>query len=142
MVTESLPQRHRATEKHRDFRGNELTGEIIGAAIEVHRYLGPGLLESVYEECLAAEFVDRGFKIERQLELPVSYKGKRLNAAYRIDFLINSNVIVELKVVQKIEPVHKAQLLTYLKLAAVRYGLLLNFNVPVMKQGVCRLLNG
>jgi GxxExxY protein len=91
---------------------------------------------------LADELVDRGLKIERQLELPVSYKGKRLNTAYRIDFMINHKVIVELKTVQKIEPVHKAQLLTYLKLAAVRYGLLLNFNVPVMKQGICRLLNG
>jgi GxxExxY protein len=88
------------------------------------------------------QLVDRGLKIERQLELPVSYKGKRLNAAYRIDFMIDDKVIVELKTVQKIEPVHKAQLLTYLKLAAVRYGLLFNFNVPVMKQGVCRLLNG
>jgi GxxExxY protein len=139
METKSLPQRHK---EHGALKGDELTREIIGAAIEVHRYLGPGLLESTYEECLATELFDRGLDIERQLGLPVSYKGKLLNVGYRIDFMINRQVIVELKVVQKIESIHKAQLLTYLKLAAIRYGLLLNFNVPVMKQGICRLLNG
>ena len=121
---------------------NMLTGEIIGAAIDVHRYLGPGLLESAYEECMHIELSERGLQVERQRELPIFYKGRRLNAGYRIDLLVNEEVIVELKSVQKIEPIHEAQLLTYLKLAEKRYGLLLNFNVPVMKQGIRRLLNG
>lgn len=121
---------------------NQLTGEIIGAAIEVHRHLGPGLLESVYEESLRYELVGKGFEVKQQLVLPLIYKGKQLNASYRIDILVNNEVIVELKAVSKIENIHKAQLLTYLKMAKLRYGLLLNFNVPVMKQGICRLLNG
>ena len=121
---------------------NELTGEIIGAAIEVHRNLGPGLLESIYEECMVHELVERDLFVNRQLELPVKYKGKSLSATYRIDLLVNDKVIVELKTVQRIEPVHEAQLLTYLKLAKKRYGLLMNFNVPVMKRGIRRLLNG
>lgn len=119
-----------------------MTGEIIGAAIDVHRYLGPGLLESAYEECMHIELSERGLQVERQRELPILYKGRRLNAGYRIDLLVNEEVIVELKSVQKIEPIHEAQLLTYLKLAEKRYGLLLNFNVSVMKQGIRRLLNG
>jgi len=121
---------------------NQLTGEIIGAAIEVHRHLGPGLLESVYEESLVYELVDRGLDAKQQLSLPLIYKGNQLDTHYRIDILVNNEVIVELKSVQRIENIHKAQLLTYLKMAKLRYGLLLNFNVPVMKQGICRLLNG
>jgi GxxExxY protein len=121
---------------------NQLTGEIIGAAIEVHRCMGPGLLESTYEECLVSELTGRNLQVSRQLELPIHYKGKRLNAGYCIDLLVSDQVIVELKSVRRLEPIHEAQLLTYLKLAAKRYGLLLNFNVPVMKQGVRRLLNG
>jgi len=121
---------------------NQLTGEIIGAAIEVHRHLGPGLLESVYEESLMYELSQQGLTVQRQLELPVIYKGKQLNTNYRIDLLVNNEVIVELKSVQRIENIHKAQLLTYLKMSKRRYGLLLNFNVPIMKQGICRLLNG
>jgi GxxExxY protein len=122
--------------------GNELTGEIIGAAIEVHRHLGPGLLESAYEACLAIELESRGLQVERQKELPVRYKGRQIDAGYRIDLLVNGQVILELKSVRAIEPIHEAQLLTYLRLAEKRYGLLLNFNVPVMKQGIRRLLNG
>lgn len=119
-----------------------MTGEIIAAAIDTHRHLGPGLLESVYEECMVVELEERGLQINRQLELPIIYKGKRLNSGYRIDSLINDEVIVELKSIQGIVPIHEAQLLTYLKLSQKRYGLLLNFNVPVMKQGLRRLLNG
>ena len=121
---------------------NILTGKIIGAAIEVHRQLGPGLLESVYEESLIFELTEQGLQVKQQLDLPVVYKGKQLNANYRIDILVNKEVILELKSVQRIENIHKAQLLTYLKLAKLRYGLLLNFNVAIMKQGICRLLNG
>jgi GxxExxY protein len=121
---------------------NQLTNEIIGSAIEVHRNLGPGLLESTYEECMAFELQERDLTVERQLELPILYKGNHLEQNYRIDLLVNNQVIIELKSVNKIEPIHDAQLLTYLKLANKRYGLLLNFNVPVMKQGIKRLLNG
>ena len=122
--------------------GNQLTNEIIGSAIEVHRNLGPGLLESTYEECMAYELQERNLNVKRQIEIPVLYKGTQLEQNYRIDLLVNNQVIIELKSVNKLEPVHDAQLLTYLKLANKRYGLLLNFNVPVMKQGIRRLLNG
>ena len=121
---------------------NQLTNEIIGSAIEVHRNLGPGLLESTYEECMTYELQERQLTIKRQIEIPVLYKGTQLEQNYRIDLLVNNQVIIELKSVNKLEPVHDAQLLTYLKLANKRYGLLLNFNVPVMKQGIKRLLNG
>ena len=122
--------------------GDDLTGEIIGAAIEIHRHLGPGLLESAYEECMVFELRKCGLQVESQVALPVLYKGKRLNAGYRIDMRVNQQVIVELKSVRAVESIHKAQLLTYLKLAGIRYGLLLNFNVPLMKHGIHRLLNG
>ncbi len=123
-------------------KGNWLTSEIIGSAIEVHRNLGPGLLESTYEECLVFELQERDLIVQRQHEIPVLYKGKKLDQNYRIDLLVNDQVIVELKSIKKIEPIHDAQLLTYLKLANKKYGLLLNFNVPVMRQGIRRLLNG
>ncbi len=123
-------------------KGNQLTSEIIGSAIEVHRNLGPGLLESTYEECMAFELQERKLIVQRQHEIPVLYKGNKLDQNYRIDLLVNNQVIIELKSIKKIEPIHDAQLLTYLKLANIRYGLLLNFNVPVMKQGIKRLLNG
>jgi len=120
---------------------DELTGAIIGAAIDVHRQLGPGLLESTYEECMAFELAERQIAYERQVELPICYKGRQLPGSYRIDLLVDRQIILELKSVQKLEPVHDAQLLTYLKLASKQCGLLLNFNVPVMKQGIRRLLN-
>lgn len=123
-------------------KGNQLTSEIIGSAIEVHRHLGPGLLESIYEECMVFELQERKLVVQRQYEIPVLYKGSKLDQNYRIDLLVNNQVIIELKSIKKIEPIHNAQLLTYLKLANIRYGLLLNFNVPVMRQGIKRLLNG
>jgi GxxExxY protein len=121
--------------------GDCLTGGIIGAAIEVHKQLGPGLLESTYEECLAFELVERGLNIERQIELPVLYKGNQLNAGYRIDIQVNGEVIIEIKSVERLKSLHQAQLLTYLKLTGIRYGLLMNFNVSLMKNGIRRLIN-
>ncbi len=123
-------------------KGNQLTSEIIGSAIEVHRNLGPGLLESTYEECMAFELKNRNLVVKRQYEVPILYKGNKLEQVYRVDLLVNGEIIVELKSIKKIEAIHNAQLLTYLKLANKKYGLLLNFNVPIMRQGIKRLLNG
>ena len=120
---------------------NALSNKIIGAAIEVHRVLGPGLLESAYEECLCRELSLRDIKFERQKSLPVAYKGVNLDCGYRLDILVEQLVILELKAVSRIEPIHEAQLLTYLKLAGLKLGLLLNFNVPVMKSGIRRIVN-
>ena len=120
---------------------NQITHQIIGAAIEVHRHLGPGLLESIYEECLLAELNQRGLETVHQYAIPAIYKGKQLNSLYRCDLLVQNTVIVELKTVEKIAEIHKAQLLTYLKVTGLRYGLLLNFNVPTMRQGIVRMLN-
>jgi GxxExxY protein len=114
----------------------EFTGRIIGAAIEVHRALGPGLLESAYQTCLARELSLQGISFEQQKALPVEYKGARLDCGYRLDFLVDSNVVVEPRAADTIEPVHGAQLLTYLKLTGCRIGLLINFNVPVLKRGI------
>lgn len=112
------------------------TSPIIGAAIEVHRYLGPGLLESAYEECLCHELHLRGLNFQRQLDLPVLYKGLKLNCGHKIDIVVQDEVVLELKSVEKLLPVHHAQLLTYLKLADKRVGLLINFNVPLLSQGI------
>ena len=120
---------------------NQLSSKIIGAAIEVHRTLGPGLLESAYEECICYELELRRIKFERQKALPIIYKGKRLDCGYRLDIVIDNKIITELKSIEKIEPIHKAQLLSYLKLSGQRLGLLLNFNVSVMKDGIVRLVN-
>lgn len=117
---------------------NRLTEQIIGAAIEVHRALGPGLLESAYEECLCRELALRGIPFERQRPLPVEYKGTKLDCGYRLDLLVAHAVVVELKAVGSIEPIHEAQLLTYLKLGGWKLGLLINFNVPVLKDGIRR----
>ncbi len=118
----------------------ELTGQICGAAIEVHKHIGPGLLESAYEECLCHEFNLRGLQFDRQVSLPVEYKGIKLDCGYRLDIVVDNQVIVELKSVESIMPVHQAQLLTYLKLSEKRVGLLLNFNVDVMKNGLTRIV--
>ncbi len=117
-----------------------LSNRIIGAAIEIHRHLGPGLLESTYETCLVREFELRHIPFERQKSLPVQYKGERLDAGYRIDLLVDNLVIVELKAVEQLLPVHTAQVLTYLRLTGCKLGLLLNFNHVLMKDGVQRVV--
>ena len=119
-----------------------LTYRIISAAIEVHRYLGPGLPESTYENCVCREFSDRGIAVERQVPLPVIYKGLMLDCGYRLDFLVEYGVVVELKAVALLEKIHEAQLLTYLRLTGRKPGLLLNFNVLLMKNGIKRIANG
>ncbi len=120
---------------------NNITQQIIGAAIEVHRALGPGLLESAYEMCLVHELHLRHVAFERQKPMPVEYKGIKLDCGYRLDLLVEELVVVEIKAVDAILPVHEAQLLTYLKLGAWPVGLLLNFNVPVLRDGVHRMVN-
>jgi GxxExxY protein len=116
-----------------------LTGAIIGAAIEVHEFLGPGLLESVYEECLTHELKLRRLKIERQKPLPVMYKGEVLDCGYRLDLVVEERVIVEIKSVNDLIPIHEAQLLSYLKLSGIETGLLLNFNVEKLRRGIRRM---
>ena len=118
----------------------EWTKKITGAAIEVHRTIGPGLLESAYEECLAHELRLRGLEFERQVSLPVNYKGAQLDCGYRLDFLVAKSVVVELKAVDSLQAIHEAQILTYLKLGGWTVGLLINFNVPVLKDGIKRLV--
>lgn len=120
---------------------NNLTSKIIGAAIEVHKPVGPGLLESAYEACLCHELNLQGMSFDRQRPLPIEYKGERLDCGYRLDIVVENRIIVELKSCQAIEPIHKAQLLTYLKLAGLSLGLLLNFNVTVMRDGIVRIVN-
>ena len=120
---------------------NELTGKIIGAAIEVHKSLGPGLLESAYEECLCYELDTRKISYERQKSLPVVYKGVRLDCGYRLDIVVANKVIIEIKACDSLQPIHEAQLLTYLRLAGIKVGLLMNFNVPVLKEGIRRMAN-
>ena len=120
---------------------NTTTEASIGAAIEVHRYLGPGLLESAYEECLAAELEEREIPFKRQLPLPVTYKGRKLDVAYKIDLLVKNEVVVELKTVDAIHPIHIAQTLTYMRLGGWRVGLILNFNITILKNGIKRLVH-
>jgi GxxExxY protein len=120
---------------------NKVTESIIGAAIAVHRELGPGLLESTYEACLAYELVERGLKVERQKALPVKYRGVQLDCGYRIDLLVDDQVIVELKVTERLEAIHEAQLLSYLKLSGCSVGLLISFNVTELRRGMRRLVN-
>jgi len=117
---------------------NEITEKIIGCAIEVHRNLGPGLLESAYEQCLAYELKNIGLSIERQKAIPVIYKEIKLDCGYRIDLLVENSVIIELKSVDTLNPVHEAQILTYLKFADKHIGLLINFNVKLLKNGLKR----
>ena len=120
---------------------NEITDGIIGAAISVHKALGPGLLESAYEACLTFELAEQNMKIERQKGLPVKYRGVQLDCGYRIDLLVEDQVVVELKAVERLEPIHEAQLLSYLKLPGCEVGLLINFNVRMLKDGVKRLVH-
>ena len=119
---------------------NKITEAIIGAAIEVHRHLGPGLLESAYEECLCEELLLRKIPFKRQILLPVIYKKKKLDIGYRIDLLVNDEVVIELKTVEAILPIHDAQTLTYMRLGGWQVGLILNFNVTVLKNGIKRLV--
>ena len=126
---------HRDTESQRD----PVSERVIGLAIEVHRALGPGLLESAYEECLGYEMSQTGLAFRRQVPLPIVYKAVQLECGYRIDFIVEECLVVELKTVEKLLPIHDAQLLTYLKLSGIRIGLLMNFNVPVLKNGLRRL---
>jgi GxxExxY protein len=119
---------------------NEITQQIIGAAIEVHKSIGPGLLKSAYEACLAREMSLRDIPFERQKPLPLTYKGAKLDVGYRLDFLVAELVVVELKAVKAFEPIHKAQMLTYLRLTGCKLGLLLNFHSPLMKTGIKRVV--
>ena len=121
---------------------DKITEMIIGGAIAVHRALGPGLLESAYEVCLGFELVDRGLSVERQKALPVKYRGVNLDCGYRIDLLVERIIIIELKAVEKIDPIHRAQLLSYLKLSDCKLGLLINFNVRMLKNGIHRIVLG
>jgi GxxExxY protein len=126
---------HGDTEAQSKLLHEPLTEQVIGAAIEVHRELGPGLMESAYEECLCHELHLRGVKFARQVPLPVRYKGVGLDCGYRIDLVIEDSLILELKCIEHILPVHEAQLLTYLKLTGKRVGLILNFNVSILTRG-------
>ena len=118
----------------------DLSREVIGAAIEVHRELGPGLLESAYEACLCNELGLRGIKNHRQKEQPVTYKGLLVECGYRIDILVEDKIVLELKAVEALLPIYEAQLMTYLKLSKCRLGFLMNFNVPMMKDGIKRIV--
>ena len=119
-----------------------ISGKVIQAAIEVHRGLGPGLLESAYEECLCHELSLQSLKFLRQVPLPVNYKGVSLDCGYRLDLVAEERVIIELKSVSKLEPIDDAQILTYLKMTGLKLGLLLNFNVSLMRDGIRRIVNG
>ena len=120
---------------------NRITERIIGAAIEVHRALGPGLLESAYEACLAFELAEQGLRVERQKALPVFYRQVKLDCGYRLDLLVEQRVIVEVKAVDELLGIHKMQLLSYLRLSGCKVGLLINFDVKVLKDGIVRLVN-
>ena len=119
---------------------DELSNRVIGCAIDVHRHLGPGLLESAYEQCLAIELSTQGIPFKLQSELHVEYRGKKIDCGYRIDVIVKDALILELKSVEKLLPIHEAQLLTYMKLAEIRIGLLINFNVPVLRDGIKRMV--
>ena len=120
---------------------NEITEKIIGVAIDIHRELGPGLLESAYEACMVYDLSQISMKVERQKPLPIVYKGVKLDCGYRLDLLVQDEVIVEIKSVEKLAPIHKAQLLSYLKLSGCKVGLLINFNVQILKHGIQRVVN-
>ena len=117
-----------------------LTGKIIGAAIEVHKILGPGLLESIYEDCLCHELKLREITFERQKPVDINYKDLKISSGYRIDLIVEGSVIVELKAVREMNPIFEAQLLTYMKISGCKKGLIINFNVPVLKDGLKRMV--
>lgn len=120
---------------------NDLSGKVIGASIEVHRHLGPGLLESAYQQCLVFELEQQGLKVATEVILPLTYKGLNLEHGYRIDLLVEAQLVVELKAVDNLLPINVAQILSYLKMGNYKLGLLINFNVPQLKQGVKRIIN-
>ena len=128
------------TQKHRIMEINDITGKIVDAAVHVHMNLGPGLFEEVYKQCLIIELEKRGLQVRSEVFLPIVYECKLIDMGYRLDLLVESQVIVELKAVNSIAPIHKAQLLTYLKLAQKKLGLLINFNVPTLPEGIVRLI--
>lgn len=119
---------------------NSLTEKIIGAAIEVHKNLGPGLLESAYQQCMAYELTDRGINFVLEKEIPVKYKGNNVNCAFRADMIVEDTVIVEFKALDRIMPIHDAQIITYLKISGKKIGLLINFNVGLLKNGIKRII--
>ena len=121
-------------------RVNDLTREIIGAGITVHRELGPGLLESAYQQCMRQELTQRRIPFRREVPIPLTYRGVRLEAGYRLDLLVANTMVVEVNAIEALAPIHEAQLLTYMKLANVRIGLLINFNVQVLKKGIKRFV--
>jgi GxxExxY protein len=126
-------------EAKKNFTHDSLSEAVIGRAIEVHRQLGPGLLESTYEECLCLELREYGLAVRRQVNVPIMYKGKAIAAIYRLDLVVAERIVIEVKAVEKLAPVHEAQLLTYLKHTGISTGLLFNFNVPVLRDGMKRL---
>jgi GxxExxY protein len=130
---------HRGDAEARRF--DEISDVVIGACIDIHKNLGPGLLESAYEECLCYELSVRGLSFERQKALPVTYKAVKLDCGYRLDLVVAGQVLVELKAVETVLPIHEAQVLTYLKLSNLPMGLLINFHVPILKQGLKRIVN-
>lgn len=130
---------HRRVAEGAEALGGELTGVVLGAAIEVHRWLGPGLLESSYQACLCHELEERGLPFRRQVSLPLVYKGVRIDCGYRIDLIVSDSLIVEIKAVEQLIPIHDAQLLTYLRLTGIQLGLLINFNQRTLMSGVRRL---
>jgi GxxExxY protein len=139
---------HRGSETQRIIKGdeynrlNQLSRDFISAAIEVHRELGPGLLESVYEDCLCEELTVRGIRFQSQVDIPLVYKGRNTGKTFRMDLLIEDMLVVELKAIDELKPVHEVQLLTYMKLSNKPIGLLVNFNVPILKDGIKRKING
>ena len=137
MFTTKTQRAQRATKELRE--ENPLSNAVIGCAIDVHRALGPGLLESVYEECLTIEFAAKGIPFERQKAVPITYRDRRLQTCLRLDLLVSDLVIVEVKAIEALLPIHEAQLLTYLRLSGRRLGLLINFNVPAVKDGIQRI---
>jgi len=139
IMLKKAPQRRK--ERKDSIFENNLSKKVIGAAIEVHKFLGPGLLESTYEKCLCRELELKGLCFEPQKSLPVKYKGIMISTGYRLDLVVENSIIIELKSVEKILPIHEAQLLTYLKLTGLKLGLIINFNVPVLKEGLKRIVN-
>jgi len=122
-------------------RLNKITETVIGVAINVHRALGPGLLESAYEACMIYDLMQEGFTVEQQKALPIVYRGVHLECGYRLDLMVENQVIVEIKSIEKLLPIHKAQLLSYLKISGCKVGLLINFNVEILKNGIQRVVN-